>query len=101
MINYQSCPPSVREQLKNYIEHRIPTGGFLTAVLGNDLKQACGRADHVNRECLFEVVEWLYNEPPAECWGTPGAVSKWLRDKAEEKAAVAANKARSLAIHNP
>lgn len=69
--------------LIRYIEHRIEPGSFLHSVLENDLKEACARADSINRRKLFEYVEWLYNEAPHECWGSPEKVSKWLsgRDK--------------------
>lgn len=80
-MNYETCPPSVREGLKNYIEHRIPTGGFLNAVLCNNLSEAFGRADHINRECLFQIASWIYNEAPAACWGNPSKVEKWLANE--------------------
>ena len=68
----------IKETLDRYVNHQIPTGGFLQAVLENDLKEACARADDINRYRLFEIVQYCYNEIPSICWGTPEKVSKWL-----------------------
>ena len=64
--------------LKRYVEHRIPTGGFLRAVLENDLKEAVARADDENQHVIPIYVCWLYNEAPSTCWGSPEAVKAWL-----------------------
>ena len=66
------------ETLERYATHRIPTGGFLHAVLENDLKAACERADNINRGRLFEIVSYCYNNLPAVSWGSPEKVQKWL-----------------------
>jgi len=66
--------------LKRYIENHIEPGGFLSAVLSNDLKESFGRADQENREHLFDIVNFLYNEAPATCWGSPEKVKAWLRE---------------------
>jgi hypothetical protein len=68
--------------LDRYVLNHIPTGGFLEAVLSNDLKEACARADSQNRYLLFEIVSYLYNEVPSACWGSPEKVQKWLEARA-------------------
>ena len=77
-INWDKCPESVRDALQSYFEYHIQTGGFLYAVLTNDLYSACGRADSTNRECLFDIVQFLYNEVPSMCYGSPKKVGEWL-----------------------
>ena len=77
-FTFQCIRQDVMESLKRYIEHRIPTGGFLEAVLSNDLKEAIGRADEDNMRVLPEIVGWLYNEAPSSCWGSPQRVKEWL-----------------------
>jgi len=72
------------EALLRYVEHGIEPGSFLKAVLCNDLVDACGRADVYNRRKLFEYVEWLYNEAPADCWGSEEKVLKWTRSREGE-----------------
>lgn len=63
--------------LRRYIENGIGPGSFLTAVLCNDLREACGRADDINRACLFRYVQFLYMYAPSECWGTPAKFDAW------------------------
>lgn len=77
-LRYDLAPNNLGASFKHYIEHGIPPGGFLRAVLENDLREAFGRADQYNRECLFEIVGWLYNESPSTCWGSPEKVAAWL-----------------------
>ncbi|MBS7703265.1 hypothetical protein [Chelatococcus asaccharovorans] len=67
-----------RDALRRYIEHGIQPGGFLTAVLSNDLREACARADAMNRHLLFDYVQFLYNEAPGGCWGSPEVVDAWI-----------------------
>lgn len=81
MKNYARAPNDLGPSLQRYIEHRIPMGGFMTAVLKNNLKEACARADHINKNLIFEIVEWLYNEAPSGCWGSPNNVEAWLQHR--------------------
>lgn len=88
MLDYSTYPnPNMVEGLKNYIEHRIPPGGFLLAVLTNDLKGTFARADDVNRDLIFETVSWLYNEFPSNAWGSIENVKSWLHTVTAEDAA--------------
>lgn len=62
--NYDCIKPETLASLKRYAEQRIPTGGFLQAVLENDLMQAFHRADEENCEALFHICAYIYNELP-------------------------------------
>jgi hypothetical protein len=64
--------------IDRYVEHHIEPGGFLRAVLENNLKEALGRADMENRYALFDIVSYIYNECPFQCWGSPEKVGLWL-----------------------
>ena len=75
------------ETISYYIEKGIPTGGFLRAVLENDLCGACGRADHDNQRALYDIVSFLYNYAPSDCWGSPKNVQEWLAKAAREREA--------------
>ncbi len=75
---------STRETILRYVEHRVPTGGFVQAVLSNDLREAIGRADAENLEDLVEIVRFCYWEIPGPCWGSPEAVREWLAGRVEE-----------------
>jgi len=68
----------IKETLDRYINNKIPTGGFLHAVLSNDLAEACMRADSLNKHRLFEIVSYIYNNLPIDSWGSNEKVDKWL-----------------------
>lgn len=70
--------------LQSYVENRYPPGGFLHAVLSNDLIRACMKADDFNRHRLFDIVDYIYNNLPMNCYGSPEAVEKWL-SRTEDK----------------
>jgi hypothetical protein len=85
MLNYTRIRPDVIESLQRYAETGCPTGGFLQAVLENDLKEACGRADEDNQRALFDIVGYIYNELPSTCWGSPQKVEDWLEEHRAER----------------
>lgn len=78
MLNYELLDENLRDTMRRYIEHRVPPGHFLQAVLSNDLHEACARADWENRHKLFDLVSWLHNEAPSTCWGSPERFQAWL-----------------------
>ena len=77
-VQYEKAPENCRGSLMRYIEYRIPPGGFLTALLSNDLMDAIGRADHINKEQFHEIASWLYNYAPPDCFGSRRKVADWL-----------------------
>jgi hypothetical protein len=85
--NEELCPETIRESLTRYVEHGVPPGDFLRAVLENDLKEAIGRADYINGPSIHHIVSYLYNSIPSTAWGSPEAVEAWLAAKREERAA--------------
>jgi hypothetical protein len=85
VMNFQEAlnkyiPPHMHGALVRYIEDRIEPGGFLGAVLQNNLKEAIGRGDHLNLNKLPDYVTFLYNHAPSGCWGSPEKVFAWLRE---------------------
>lgn len=79
--SYNDVPSHTQEAFEDYILRGYPPGSFITAVLCNDLVGAVHRADHVNKEYLVNIVKWMFNVPPRECWGSQKAVTEWLADK--------------------
>ena len=77
--DWSLIPEYMRGGLKRYIENGIEPGHFLAAVLQNDLRQACERADSTNMRLLFEYVQFLYNYAPSECWGSVVNYSGWIK----------------------
>ena len=71
-------PEHTAGALKRYVEDRIPTGGFLYAVLTNNLAEAVLRADLENRRALADIVTFVWHYLPSEAWGSPEKVEAWL-----------------------
>lgn len=67
------------EEILAYIEKGRPVSPFLEAILCNDLKEACSRADHVNQRLIFDIVVWLHNHAPIHCWGDLSDYEHWVK----------------------
>lgn len=67
-----------KESIDRYVSQRIPTGGFLMAVLENNLVEAIGTADTEAMDNIRHIVCYLYNEVPSNCWGNKEKVKNWL-----------------------
>lgn len=85
--HYQDrIPPSTKGSIDRWVKDGCPVGGFLTAVLCNDLADALGRADQFNAPNLDAIVGYLYNECPSGCWGSRAKYEAWKEAKAQERA---------------
>lgn len=82
--------PRFKESLDRYVQSGCPTGGFLEAVLKNDLMEAMGRADIDARYNLFDICVYVHNDMPAVSQGSPEKVDAWLAKHAEARAKAAA-----------
>lgn len=71
-------PEHTQGAIERYILDRLAPGGFLTAVLANDLFGAVGRADAMNTHALKDIVGWIYMRAPRDCWGSYEIVRKYL-----------------------
>jgi hypothetical protein len=79
-----SMPPLVLASLMRYIEHRTPVGGFLEAVLSNDLKLAVNSADVDNQYKLCTIVRWCYYNLPSMAWGSSEKYYAWITQKEDD-----------------
>ena len=71
-------PEHTQGTLERYIFQRLAPGGFMTAVLANDLMGATGKADALNIRCLRDICGWIYMNAPSDCWGSYEQVRKYL-----------------------
>lgn len=71
-------PQHTKYQIDEYVKDRMPPGGFLNAVLSNNLMEAFVRADDNNAFHMKAILTYLYNDTPAACWGSPEKVNEWL-----------------------
>jgi len=84
-IDYSRIPKHMRYGMELYVEKGIPPGGFLTAVLSNNLTEAFVRADSINRIHLFDWVKFIMSELPWACWGSVKKVEDWIKSKRERE----------------
>ena len=84
MPDFTKCPATVKTSLERY-ETGVPTGGFLRAVLTNDLTEAIGRADHINGPAIPHIVAYCYEFLPHESWGSAQKVDSWLEAKRAQR----------------
>jgi len=84
MLDYDEIPVEyMKGAVQRYIEHGIPPGGFLTAVICNNLSDSFARADENNLAKLHEWVQWFYNEAPSPCWGSQEKMQAWMTQRRE------------------
>ena len=77
-------PERMMGGIDRYIESGIPPGDFLTAIICNDLREACSRADDENLKNIPAYVAYFYNEAPTFCWGSEGQMKRWMKETREE-----------------
>ena len=67
---YAKIPSNTKDALVRYVERRIIPGGFLQAVLQNDLFAAVGYADQENLTHLRLIVQYVFNHIPTRFYGS-------------------------------
>jgi hypothetical protein len=78
-------PQHVKDTLTRYVEHRILPGGFLTAVLSNDLFGAVDRADSESLANLTDIVRYVWVALPMEAWGSKDKMYEFVKNKFYER----------------
>lgn len=77
--DYTNVPEHIRDGLENYLIHGIEPGGFLMAVLTNNLYGAVYRADATNVTRIYHIVCFLHTLPSI-CFGNKEIVYMWMND---------------------
>lgn len=80
------------QSLENYLIHGYEPGGFLTAVLCNNLYLAVGRADHWNKQNLLRIVNEVIHKMPDISIHSRKAVRDWCMDVDGRRSAYARQK---------
>ena len=75
-VDYQLIPEHMRAGIRRYIETGKRTGGFLNALLSNDLMDTYGRGDLTNLSSMANWMRFLYQMPPGS-YGSPANVKAW------------------------
>lgn len=74
-----AIPPRVLDAINNYVWYAQPTGGFVSAVLSNDLMSSIWRADERSLNAIKAICEYIHNAVPSVCHGNKDAVFNHLR----------------------
>jgi hypothetical protein len=74
----EGLPPEVLETLQLYVFERLPPGHCMTALLSNDLQGTVAHADDTIMGALRRITQFVYNDLPSDCWGSPVKVQAWL-----------------------
>lgn len=72
-------PEHCRDGLLSYIMDGIEPGGFLCAVLENDLVGAFGKADNINADRMEDYARFIVNYAPRDSWGSRKIVDAWIK----------------------
>lgn len=65
--------------LADFFMDGVPLGSFLAAVLSNDLRLACCKADIENQAAIWDIVNFCYNAMPHNSWGSAEAYNGWIK----------------------
>lgn len=74
-------PPTTKEAIDRYIKEGIEPGGFIKAVLSNNLYDAIFTADSENLSNLKDIITYLYKDAPIAALGSTKAVENWIQIK--------------------
>ena len=69
MTQRPKIPSNLQAGLNRYQYHHIKTGGFLAAVLSDDIEDAKRRADPNSLAHLEDIRKYVRSELPSESWG--------------------------------
>lgn len=76
--DWSLVPEHTAESLRLFIEEGAHPGGFLEAVLSNDLAKSVRLAVDENRPKLADIVTFLLRHVPSEAWGSPDKFQAWI-----------------------
>lgn len=74
-------PERMMEGIQRYINDGALPGSFLSAVISNDFREACCRADDENMRNLPAYAAYFHNEAPSECFGSKEKMYAWREHK--------------------
>ena len=78
--DHGSIPNHTYQSLFSYIVHGLSPGGFVTAVLENDLQGAVARADDYNQAHLVAIVRFVAQHLPIGSYGSKENVRRWMNN---------------------
>ncbi len=86
------------ESIENYLMYGYEPGGFVYAVLTNNLFLAASRADHWNRERLADVAKTVFHNMPDGSFGSSQTIADWIKDKDNRRSDYAYRKEKEYTV---
>ena len=74
-----------KEAIDRYVNEHLRTGGFLSAVLRNDLFAAARIADNENCRDLGEIVNYVWEHVPVGARGSVQAIEDWINQEVDAR----------------
>ena len=85
-IDYSTVPVSyMAGAMQRYVEQGIEPGGFMSAMLCNDLEATVMRADGMNVVHIPHWVAWMSEHLPPACWGPYQRYEDWMAQVRPDK----------------
>jgi hypothetical protein len=84
-VDYSLIPERIMQNLLYYVKGKEAPGGFLYAVLSNNLFKAISKADDEMLPLIPLLVMYIHWEVPASCHGSPEHVKAWMEKKAVQQ----------------
>ena len=78
---YSKAPVRILDSINRYVEHGLEPGGFVRAVLSNDLATTFRAADAESLRGLPDILQYIYWEIPSACWGSEAKIKAWMKNK--------------------
>ena len=79
--DYAAIPEYMRPGMLRYVKDHLKPGGFLVAVITNDLRGAVLAADDHNLPLIPLYVRWFGTRVGSGAVGSKEAMKKWLAEK--------------------
>lgn len=80
----ETVPVRFRKSLANYLAFGRPVGGFLAAVIDNNLRESAVKADDaVILADIKAIALWLYYRAPTRAYGHPDARKAWMNHEGQ------------------
>ena len=81
----KNIPSYFANTIDAYIDYGYEPGGFLQSVFENDLFGAIIRADTTSVAALKDIILYIYNHTPDNCWGSAEIVADWKKARRKSK----------------
>lgn len=79
--NFTTGNSLLDQSVEYYLMYGLEPGGFITAVLSNNLFLAASRGDYINSQNLATITKAIWFNCPADSFGSLELVREWMRDK--------------------